>query len=242
MPYKFSPSSLSLLIDCPRCFWLAFNEGIKRPEGIFPTLPSGMDRILKEHFDRFMMYGRLPPELEQLEGVKLFNNKELLDEWRNNRKGIRWKDGHENTLMGALDNLLQKGDKLIVLDYKTRGYPPKEDTHSHYQHQMDIYNFLLRKNGFATEEYSYLLFYHPDKVTPTGEVIFHKQLVKVPTDPKRAEELFERALEVLGKECPEANGCSWCKNIFSKSDVINENPMKKLWDNKKDDKIWGKYV
>jgi hypothetical protein len=172
-----------------------------------------MDRILKEHFDRFMMYGRLPPELEQLNGdVKLFNNKQLLDEWRNNRKGIRWKDGHENTLMGAIDNLLQKGDKLIVLDYKTRGYPPKEDTHSYYQHQMDIYNFLLRKNGFETEEYSYLLFYHPDKVTASGEVIFHKDLIKVPSEPKNAEKLFERALEVLGKGCPEET-CEWCKNI-----------------------------
>src|SRR3989344_4511673 len=93
MTYKFSPSSLSLLKDCPRCFWLNFNKNIKRPDSIFPSLPSGMDKILK------------------------------------------------------------KGKKLIVLDYKTRGFPLKEDTHEHYQDQMDIYNFLLRKNGYETEDY-----------------------------------------------------------------------------------------
>ena len=91
MPYKLSPSSLNLLKECPRCFWLHFNKNIKRPEGIFPSLPSGMDRILKIHFDSFMEKGKLPPELcnnSECKGLKLFVNKELLDEWRNNRKGI----------------------------------------------------------------------------------------------------------------------------------------------------------
>ena len=62
MPYKFSPSSLALLKDCPRCFWLHFNKNIRRPAGIFPSLPSGMDKILKIHFDNFRDKGKLPPE------------------------------------------------------------------------------------------------------------------------------------------------------------------------------------
>jgi len=33
-----------------------------------------MDRILKDHFDKFMRKGELPPELQKLNGsVKLFN-------------------------------------------------------------------------------------------------------------------------------------------------------------------------
>jgi hypothetical protein len=47
MAYKLSPSSLSLLKECPRCFWLQFNKGIRRPSTVFPSLPGGMDRILK---------------------------------------------------------------------------------------------------------------------------------------------------------------------------------------------------
>jgi hypothetical protein len=212
MPYKFSPSSLSLLGDCPRCFWLQFNKNLKRPPSIFPSLPSGMDRILKEHFDRFMEKSCLPPELSELDGdIKLFDDKELLATWRNNFRGIRWTDEGGNVLFGAVDNILQNGDKLIVLDYKTRGFPLKEDTAAHYQNQLDIYNFLLRKNGYATEDYAYLLFYHPDKVDEDGDVIFNTDLVKMDISVKNAENVFNHALEVLSGDMPKcADGCGFC--------------------------------
>src|SRR3989339_1776133 len=106
MPHKFSPSSLSLLKECPRCFWLHFNKNIKHPATIFPSLPSGMDKILKEHFDTFMKKGELPPELQQLNGeIKLFDNEELLKIWRSNFKGIQWIDKNDNHIHGAIDNL-----------------------------------------------------------------------------------------------------------------------------------------
>jgi len=49
--YKISPSTINLMLECPRCFWLQIVKNIKRPAGIFPSLPSGMDKILKVHFD-----------------------------------------------------------------------------------------------------------------------------------------------------------------------------------------------
>ena len=212
MTYKFSPSSLSLLKDCPRCFWLNFNKNIKRPDSIFPSLPSGMDKILKEHFDRFMKRGELPPELQQLNGeVKLFDNEELLKVWRSNFKGIPWTDKKGNLIHGAIDNLLKKGKKLIVLDYKTRGFPLKEDTHEHYQDQMDIYNFLLRKNGYETEDYTYLLFYHPHQVESNGHVCFNTDLVKIKVNIKNAEKIFKKAIKVLESDMPEASeSCGYC--------------------------------
>ncbi|HIH05131.1 TPA: PD-(D/E)XK nuclease family protein [Candidatus Woesearchaeota archaeon] len=213
MPYTFSPSSLSLLKDCPRCFWLHFTKGIKRPDSIFPSLPSGMDRVLKEHFDRFMEKGELPPELAECNGeCRLFNDKSLLAVWRSNFNGIRWKDERGNLFRGAVDNILVKGKKLVVLDYKTRGYPLKEDTPAHYQDQMDIYNLLLRKNGHETEDYAYLLFYHPNTVHGNGDVDFHSDLVKIPIDASNAERIFRKALEVLEKEIPQpAEECGFCR-------------------------------
>jgi hypothetical protein len=213
MPYKFSPSSLNLLKDCQRCFWLHFNKGIKRPRGIFPSLPSGMDRILKEHFDSFMGRGKLPPELAGLEDdIRLFDDVELLGLWRNNFKGIQWEDSDGNRLRGAVDNILQKKKKLIVLDYKTRGYPLKDDTAHHYQDQLNLYNFLLRKNGYKTENYAYLLFYHPDKVSKKGDIAFHTDLVKMKTSVKDAEKVFKDALALLEGDMPKnAEGCEYCK-------------------------------
>jgi len=214
MAYKFSPSSLSLLKDCPRCFWLKFNKNIKRPDTIFPSLPSGMDKILKVHFDFFMRKGELPPELSELKGYKLFDDKELLKIWRSNFKGIQWTDKNGNLYRGAVDNILVKGKKLVVLDYKTRGYPLKEDTHTHYQDQMDIYNFLLRKNDYETEEYTYLIFYHPHKVEENGHVCFNTDIIKIKADVKNAEKIFKKALKVLEGELPVASeGCGFCKWI-----------------------------
>lgn len=215
MPYKFSPSSLSLLRECPKCFWLHFNKEIKRPASIFPSLPSGMDSVLKKHFDCFMEKGELPPELKtRLSDMKLFSDKELLTLWRSNFKGIRWTDDSGNVLSGAVDNILVHEGKLVVLDYKTRGFPLKEDTAEHYQDQLDLYNFLLRKNGHETEDYAYLLFYHPDKVDSDGDVLFNTDLVKMEIDVKNAERIFERAIKTLSGEMPEPSAeCGYCRYV-----------------------------
>ena len=213
--FKLSPSSLNLMQECPRCFWLEKNNVWKRPMGICPSLPSGMDRILKVHFDKFRDRGLLPPEIcndTNCTGMKLFNDKELLKTWQNNRKGISFTDENGNILSGAVDNILQKGIKLVVLDYKTRGYGLKEDTHEHYQLQLDVYNFLLRKNGYETEDFAFLLFYVPREVTETGEVIFDTTLKKMNINIKNAENMWKKALIILNSECPE-KGCEWCERF-----------------------------
>jgi len=55
MAYKFLESSLVCIKRDLASLFLAPGspKGIKRPEGVFPSLPSGMDIILKKHFDTF---------------------------------------------------------------------------------------------------------------------------------------------------------------------------------------------
>lgn len=213
MTFKLSPSSLNLMKECPRCFWLHQHKVWKRPSGIFPSLPSGMDKILKEHFNKFMEKGELPPELinnRHTNKMKLFDDHELLTIWRSNFKGIVYEDKKGNILRGAVDNVLMKGKKLIVLDYKTRGYALKEDTAKHYQDQLDIYNFLLRKAGYDTEDYAFLLFYIPKEVMATGEIIFDTELVKMKINVKNAEKIFKKAIKLLNSDCPK-DSCEWCE-------------------------------
>jgi hypothetical protein len=215
MSYKLSPSSLNLMHECPRCFWLAQHKVWSRPASIFPSLPSGMDSILKKHFDKFCEKGLLPPELcdnKECKGCKLFDDAELLKTWRSNFKGISYTDKEGNILHGAVDNLLVKGKKIIVLDYKTRGFPLKEDTHEHYVPQMEIYNFLLRENGYLTEDYSFLLFYYPKEVKENGDVVFHTHLKKINIDVKNTETTFKKALKLLNSDCPK-DTCEWCKEV-----------------------------
>lgn len=175
-----------------------------------------MDAILKKHFDKFRDKGTLPPEIRESEckGCRLFDDKMLLDVWRNNRKGIEITDGKGNILKGAVDNILVKRKKLIVLDFKTRGFPCKDDTHKHYQLQLDTYNLLLQKNGYATEDFSFLLFYYPKEVLETGEVIFDTKLIKMKVNVKNAEKVWKDALKLLNGKCPkkhEEKVCPWCE-------------------------------
>ena len=213
--FKLSPSVLNLMKECPRCFWLAEHEVWSRPAGIFPSLPSGMDSVLKKHFDKFMEKNELPPELcnnSECENLKLFDNKELLKEWRNSRKGLWYEDKDGNILHGGIDNILvnKANNKLIVLDYKTRGYPLKEDTYEHYQEQMNIYAWLLEKMGYKVESYAYLLFYYPKEVLETGEIVFDTHLKKMSVSAEDAEKLFNNAIKMLNKECPKES-CEWCE-------------------------------
>jgi len=210
--YTLSPSTLNILEDCPRCFWLHFNENIRRPTFPFPSLPSGIDRVLKDYYDSYRAKKKLPPELEELRGAKLYDDVEKLDEWRSFGKGLRWKDKKNNIIRGTIDDLLEKDGKLIVVDYKTRGFPLKEDTADYYKMQLHMYNFLLEKNGQKTHDYSYLIFYRPEKVRKSRIITFNTDLVKVETSAKDAEKFLKKALKTLKGDMPErSEECGYCK-------------------------------
>ncbi|MCL5430330.1 MAG: PD-(D/E)XK nuclease family protein [Candidatus Marsarchaeota archaeon] len=211
--YKISPSTLSLLEDCPRCFWLQIVKGIKRPDAPFPSLPSGIDSVLKKHFDAYRKLGKLPPELKKHRiNARLFDDMDLLEVWRANFKGIRWTDKKSSiTLRGAVDEILEKNGTLIVLDFKTRGFPLKEDTAEHYRDQIDIYNYLLRKNGFKTANYGYLLFFHPAKINGNSSFLFNTDIVTMKINVNHAEKLFKNAIKVLTGRMPKASKtCKFC--------------------------------
>jgi hypothetical protein len=212
MPYSLSSTTLSLLKDCPRCFWLQFNKGVLRPATLFPSLPNGMDRVLKVYFDDFRGKG-VPPELLKNDiDAFLFSDKEQLEEWRDYKRGLKYFDAEGNLLRGMVDDLLEREGKLIVLDFKTRGYPCKDDSHTYYQDQLNIYNFLLRKQGLETENYAYLLFYSPEKVNSNGDIHFKTELKKVMTNAAEGGRLFTDAIKLLKGSIPEANPeCGFCK-------------------------------
>jgi CRISPR/Cas system-associated exonuclease Cas4 (RecB family) len=211
---KLSPSTISLFMECPRCFWLSFNRGIKRPATIFPSLPAGMDLVLKKHFDRHRLDRSLPEELDRKFEGRLFGDAEKLEAWRSGYKGLRYVDAKTGAiLMGALDDLFVTSDgKYAPLDFKTRGSPRKDNTHCYYQHQMDIYSFLLEKNSLPAADFAILLFFHPTGVDERHNVIFDADPVKLPVDRARGEKLFLDAVACLaGPEPKPSNECGFCE-------------------------------
>ena len=183
---------------------------------IFPSLPSGMDRVLKEHFDEHRKNRTKPEELHNKFKGHLFRDLNKLNDWRNNRKGLRFTDkASQITLMGALDDLWVTDKGLYApLDFKTRGFPLKENTHEYYQDQMDIYSFLLEKNGLKPAGFAILIFYHPRAVDKNCNVDFQPDPVKIRTKVNDGKRLFMDAVKCLmrkkepraSKDCP---FCGW---------------------------------
>lgn len=214
-PIKVSPSSVSSLLECPRCLWLQVNENIKRPRGIFPSLPDGMDNVFKKYFDEYRGKNKLPPEIEgKVEGT-LFTDAKQLHAWREfnfGRGGIRAEIPEYNMMLsGAIDDLMvSPGGKLIPFDFKTRGYPAKEDTHEHYRHQLDLYSLLFKKNGMEPAEYGYLLFFWPNSYN-LGQASFKTQVIRMDVSPSRGLATLERVHTIVTGPMPQSHEtCEYC--------------------------------
>src|SRR3989338_7523512 len=209
-PIKLSPSTLNLFLECPRCFWLDKVKGIKRPRGIFPSLPGGMDRVIKAYFDTFRAKDILPAELNgnDFKGVQLFHDQVRLEKWRNWRTGLEYHDEDGSIFSGALDDLLVKDGQYIPFDYKTKGsVTTQEDAVKYYLNQLDGYALLLHENQMPTAGYGYLLYYSPKSVSEKGAVTFELQAIKIATDYERARSTFKNAVALLKSSAvPAVNG------------------------------------
>ena len=212
---KVSPSGVAYLLECPRCLWLQYNEDLKRPRGAYPSLPDGMDNVFKKYFDEYRIRGELPPEIDGRVEGRLFEDAKKLRQWQEfnfGRGGIRAEIPEYNMLLsGAIDELLvAPNGKYVPFDFKTRGYPTKEDTHEHYRSQLDLYALLFQKNGMEPAEYGYLLFFWPESYN-LGMANFKTELVKMDVSPSRGMSVLKKAHEIITGPKPASHQtCEFC--------------------------------
>lgn len=203
--FQLSPNSLNLFLECPHCFWLDKRMGIKRPQPFPYALNAAVDQLLKQEFDSYRAKGEPHPLLiERNIDAKLFPNQYMLNQWRSNFVGIRYHDVDLNaTLFGAVDDVLEFPDgKVAPLDYKSTG-SSVPNVYDRFQLQMDVYTFLLEKNGFQTPRKGYLAFYVVDKKNGFNDRLpFKKELQEIDTNPSDVMTLFRDAVLVLRKEVP----------------------------------------
>lgn len=213
MKKRLSPSALNLFLECQKCFWLERAKDIHRPRGIFPSLPGGMDLLIKKYFDKYRNVGKLPPELEgKVGGVKLFADQELLGKWRGWRSALAFEDAESGAVLsGMLDDLGVENGFYVPLDYKTRGFDVKEGGESFYQNQMNCYTLLLRENKMKPAGYAYLIYYIPKDVAENGMVRFDIVPKKVETNPDAALKVVRDAVSLLSGPMPETHSeCAYC--------------------------------
>lgn len=210
---SLSPSKIGVLRDCARCFYDANNLNVARPRGIFPSLPGGVDRAMKEHTDRYR--GAMMPELrDYLSGV-LWGNVEQINKLRNWKSGLRaivTVDGEPWEIIGALDDLILEADGTYSpFDTKTKGDVPKDDGSQYYQEQMDIYALFLRENGMTPSGKAYLAYKYPVSLTMDG-IAFATKPYTLTASPDRAIDTITKAVRVLnGKRPAAAAECEYCQ-------------------------------
>lgn len=202
---QLSPNSLNLYLECPHCFWLEKRMGIRRPPPYPYALNSAVDVLLKQEFDEYRSKNESHPLLiENNIPAKLFANQSLLNQWRSNFSGVRYYDPELGaTLFGAVDDVLEFPDgKLAPLDYKSTG-SKVANVYDRFQIQMDIYTYLLEKNGFQTPKKGYLAFYVVDKSNGfIDRLPFRKELHTIDTNPDDVYDLFKEAVTVFKRDTP----------------------------------------
>jgi len=232
MSVRLSPSGLGTFKNCPTCFWLEKNRNIKRPRGIYPSLPNGMDRAIKSYMDGWRRRDELPPELADLplEGAKLYPDQDKLNLWRNWRTGLTWTTTTFE-LIGAIDDLLVMPDGTYApFDYKTKGSLANlEDTIKYYQHQTNLYGLMLNENGLPAAQMAVFSYWSPATVLDsgdtmsgaTGQMTFATQVITIPVDLDAAQAILKAAVECLNGPIPNTNvhRCQHCAFVVQRKDV-----------------------
>jgi len=218
---------LELFLECPRCFWLLKQHGVKQPEGYPLAINAVIDSLLKAEFDQYRAKGELHPILtEHHVSARLFGDLKKLQEWRSNFQGLRWTDpatGH--TLYGAVDDILEFPDgSLAVLDYKSSG--AREITiYPSYQLQVDVYTFLLQRLGYKTAPEAFFAFFMVVKDEGFRDRLpFRRTLVAVTPHPERVLDLFRQAVALaLSSQMPEpGKGCDLCRWFSEANPILKE--------------------
>lgn len=168
-PYKVSRSKIELFLRCPRCFVLDRRHGVDEPSGPPFTLNIAVDELLKREFDLYRAQGK-PHPLMVREGIDAVPYRHPdLEAWRSNFRGIEFLHRETNLLItGALDDVwIEPEGTLIVVDYKAtstdRAITLEDDWKKSYKRQIEIYQWLLRRNGFAVSDIGYFVYVNAQK-------------------------------------------------------------------------------
>lgn len=164
---KLSRSKLELFLDCPRCFWLDLKQGIKRPPPMPYTINNAVDYLLKQEFDIHREKGTRHPVMEKYGIEAVPYQTPDIHKWRQNFTGVR--HHHEPTdflVFGAVDDVwVNPKGELIVVDYKATG-AREHRIYDSYKRQLEIYQWLLRQNGFNVSPLGYFVFARVNKTAP----------------------------------------------------------------------------
>ena len=228
-PFKISRSKIDLFLECPRCFYLDRVLGVGRPPGFPFALNSAVDKLLKLEFDVHRTNGHNHPLIEKYGVDARPVADEKLDQWRNNFSGVQYLHPETNLMIfGAIDDLwINSRDEYIVVDYKSTSKDEEitelnKDWQDGYKRQMEVYQWLLRKNNYKVCDIGYFVYCNgkTDKKAFDAKLEFDVTLIPYSGNCKWVESTILKIKKCLdGDTVPEASSdCDYCQYIEAVND------------------------
>ena len=238
-PFILSRTAIDEFLKCQKCFYFKRRLGLKPPRLIPLTLAIATDAILKNDFDEVRQSGGQSHYVWETHdlNVHAFSHPDMED-WRNNFRGIRYL--HEPTnqeITGAIDDVWERLDtgQLHVVDYKSTSKKDDPDIESGwgfgYKRQMEVYQWLFRKNGFDIHETGYFLYINGRKDTAfydeetggetVGRMLFRTTLIPYDGDTGWVDDIIYQCKDTLrSDEIPEGSeGCDSCRYFRERSEI-----------------------
>ena len=166
--FTVSRTRIQNFLDCPRCFYLQNRLAIKALKSLPFRLNSATDTLLKKTFDT-AREKQIPHRYFKKNNIDLvpFNHKNM-NQWRENFQGVKYHYKKANLIVqGAVDDILinLKTKELSPIEFKSTQTKDGESVkylgkphHKFWKNQLEVYGYLLEKNGFKISENSYIVF------------------------------------------------------------------------------------
>ena len=220
-PFRISRSKIDLYTECPKCFYLDRKLGVARPPGYPFSLNSAVDALLKKEFDLHRAEKTTHPLMENygIDAVP-FQHKDI-NKWRDSlRGGIEYLDESTNLLItGGIDDVwVNPEGELLIVDYKATAKNGEinldAEWQDSYKRQMEIYQWLFRKNDFKVSPIGYFVYANgkTDREAFDGKLEFEVHIIPYTGDTSWIEPKLKEIKSVLdSKNPPEADkDCDYC--------------------------------
>jgi len=168
-PFTISRSKIDLFTECPRCSYLDLRLGVKRPSMPGFTLNNAVDELFKREFDIHRAQASTHPLMKAYGVDAVPFNDERMTEWRDAlKRGVKTHHLESNFIVrGGIDDVWQSASgELIVVDYKAtskkEGPSTEDDLYDSYKKQVEVYQWLFRRNGFVVSPTAYFVYANGD--------------------------------------------------------------------------------
>jgi CRISPR/Cas system-associated exonuclease Cas4 (RecB family) len=221
-PFRLSRSKIDLFLNCPRCFYFDRRLGVAQPPGYPFSLNSAVDKLLKKEFDIHRVNGT-PHPLMKTYGVNAIPYQDKnMDKWRDAlRGGIEYLHKETNlNITGGIDDIwVNPAGELIIVDYKATSKAGEvsldADWQIGYKRQMEIYQWLFRKNNYKVSSTGYFVYCNGDADAKAfdGKLEFNIKLIPYKGDDSWIEGTIKDLYKCLNNsKLPESGvDCDYCK-------------------------------